>query len=229
MGAVRVMEWTQRSPVTSAQRPSWLSPPLPKPAEGRARLSVVPGPRLASVPPPRLASVPPPSSAGGVNRASVIPMVPGHDLAERDATIRDLSAELETLRTTVAELAATLATSRRNMLEASEGELVKLALVVAERVVGVATTADPTLIAGWARDAIATLPARDAMVVAISSDLAESVPEGTWEIATNGAHRLEVDRTLPRATCEVRAGVASVEVSAAARMAAVGEAIGAIS
>jgi len=221
MGAARVAEWTRPSDAICARKPSWLAPPPSKSPDSRPRLSVVPAPRLASVPPP-------PSGSVVNDAAPPIPMAPRWEVEERDATIRELSDELASLRSAAAGLAATLATAQKRMREASEGELVKLALAIAERVVGSATAADPALIAGWARDAIAILPSREVMVVAISSDLAASVPESTWAIATEGMHRLEVDKTLPPATCEIRAGVASVEVSAAARMAAVGEAIGEI-
>jgi flagellar assembly protein FliH len=215
MGA-RVLDWMQPSESLSARRPSWLAP---RPSEPRPRLSMVPGPRLASI-------APAPSSA----RIGEVAFVEtADDIDARDEMIRTMGLELEALRSTAAELAATLATARRRMLEASEGELVKLAVVIAARVVGGAITADPTLIAAWARDAIATLPARDGMIVAISPDLAAHVPESAWEMATNGTHRLEIDPALPPATCEVRSGVASIEVSVAARIAAVGEAIGAIS
>jgi flagellar biosynthesis/type III secretory pathway protein FliH len=149
--------------------------------------------------------------------------------AEHEETVRELNEELETLRKTTADLAETLATTRRRVLEASEGELVKLALVIAERVVGTQIALDPARIVSWAKEAIATLPARDALVVALSTDLAEQLPEGVWTDVTNGRHTLEVDPSLPKGTCDVRAAVASVEVSAAARMAAVGETIGALS
>lgn len=221
MGAARVAEWTRPSDAVCARKPSWLAPPPSRAPDSRPRLSVVPAPRLASV-------APPPSGSAVNAAAPPLAMAPRWELDEREETIRQLSAELASLRATAAGLAATLATAQKRMLEASEGELVKLALVIAERVVGMATNADPALIAGWARDAIASLPGREIMVVAISSDLAASVPESTWAVARDGMHRLEVDKTLPPATCEIRAGLASVEVSAAARLAAVGEAIGAI-
>ena len=80
---------------------------------------------------------------------------------------------------------------RRRVLEASENELVKLALVIAERVVSDAVAADPSVLAKWAKEAIALLPAKESIVVAISPDLAECVPEGAWAIATEGEHRLE--------------------------------------
>ena len=218
MGAAPVIEWMQPSECLAARRPSWLSP---KPSEPRPRLSMVPASRLASVAPPA-------SGAGASGVAS--PTALSDDGGDpREEMIRTMGLELETLRRTAAELAATLATARRHLLEASEGELVKLALVIAARVVGAAVASDPALIAGWARDAIATLPPRDAMVVAISSDLADHVPESAWAAALSGAHRLEMDPALAPATCEVRAGVASIEVSAVARIAAVGEAIGEIS
>lgn len=220
MGAARVLEWTQPRSALVLRRPSWLAP---------AANVTEPRPRLSVLPAGRLASVAPPASGAGVSEVVATPPLSSHDDVERDELIRTMGLELETLRRTVAELAATLAIARRRMLEASEGELVKLALVIAERVVGVAIAADQSAIAIWARDAIATLPPRDEMVVAISSDLADSVPESVWAIATNGQHRLEVDPALAPATCEVRAGVASIEVSAGARIAAVGEAIGAVS
>lgn len=219
MGAARVLEWTQQPLALASRRPSWLAPPREL-SDAKPRLSVVP--------PSRLASVAPPASRAGVGDTASTTLS-SHDGDPRDETIRTMSLELETLRNTAAELATTLATARRRILEASEGELVKLALVIAERVVGEAVAVNPANIAAWARDAIATLPVRETMVVAISSDLAEHVPTTAWTIATNGQHRLEVDPTLAPATCEVRAGVASIEVSAVARIAAVGEAIGAFS
>ena len=218
MGAAPVIEWMQPSECLAARRPSWLSA---KPSEPRPRLSMVPGPRLASVAPP--------ASSAGASGVATPPPLSDDEGDVRDEMIRTMGLELATLRRTAAELAATLATARRHLLEASEGELVKLALVIAARVVGAAIATDPALIAAWARDAIATLPARDKVVVAISSDLADHVPESAWAVALSDTHRLEIDPALAPATCEVRAGVASIEVSAVARIAAVGEAIGATS
>jgi flagellar biosynthesis/type III secretory pathway protein FliH len=115
------------------------------------------------------------------------------------------------------------------VLEASEGELVKLALAIAERVIGLELTTNPEQLVSWAKEAIATLPAREQLVVALSSDLADVLPKSAWVNVTNDRHTLEVDHRLPPGTCEVRTSATSVEVSAAARLEAVSETIGAIS
>ncbi len=227
--------WMQPSLGGIARRPSWLAPPA----------AVEPVVRLSCPPRPRRTSLLPPAFAGGARGANERRMSdPGglrgeageprstQDLIEeverRDEAIRAMTVELAALRATAGELAGALATTRRRLLEASEGELVRLALDIAARVVGQQIDADPSQIVGWARDALATLPARETMIVAIAPDLAELVPDGTWAAAIAGAHRIEIDPSLPPATCEIRAGSASIEVSATARLAAVGEAIGAI-
>jgi len=227
MGAVRLVDWMKPSTLVTARRPSWLAPPQPPPprASERPRLSVVPGPKVNTIPPPSAGG---PISARPVSTRPSVEAILTRERAEHEQTVRELNDELETLRQTTAQLAQRLATTRRHVLEASEGELVKLALVIAERVVGTQIALDPVQIVSWAKEAIATLPARDALVVALSTDLAEQLPESVWTDLTNGRHTLEVDPSLPKGTCDVRATVASVEVSAAARMAAVGETIGAL-
>lgn len=224
MGAARVIDaasWTQAQPSVGVRRPSWLAPAVPSRApestRSPARASVAPRPRLTSMPPPASAALRSTSDAIATMQA---------ELASREQEMAAMAAELETVRGTAAELAASLATVRKQLLEASEGELVKLALGIASRVVGEALEADPNRVVVWAREAIASLPARETMVVAISTDLAERVPESAWELATAGAHRLEIDAALVAGTCEIRSGAAVVEVSPSARLAAVGEAIG---
>ncbi|MDB4947098.1 MAG: hypothetical protein JWP97_6632 [Labilithrix sp.] len=217
----RRADWSVASSKAAVQRPSWATPanaPAPR-SEGRPQLKVLPSVK----PPPPSVSRPP--EAYVVEAAAP----PSRVVREHAEAIAALTAEVDVLKATAADLAAQLATTRRRILEASEGELVKLAIAIAGRVVGEAVAADPALIVGWANEAIAMLPPREAIVVAMSPDLAAAVPVDTWTIATEGEHRLEVDRTLPRGTCEVRAKATSIEVSAGARMAAVGEAIGAVS
>lgn len=237
MGAARVLEaasWTQAQLGLVTRRPSWLAPAQPAAAPGQVGQTAK-GPestrspaRPSAMPRPRLTSMPPPASTG-TRATSEALAVAQAELAQREQELAAMNEELEALRNTSADLAASLATARRRLLEASEGELVKLALGIASRVVGEELASDPTRIVTWAREAIASLPARESMVVAIAKDLAERVPEDAWATATEGAHRLEIDPSLPPGTCEVRAGAATVEVSAAARLDAIGEAIGALS
>lgn len=233
MSPLRALEaaWTRPSVGVASRRPSWLSP------------AAVNGPLTGSIAPIAPSQPPPPGEEEGAREEECVPVPCGPPVTEeasgrvdallaetavRDATIRALSGELETLRTTASELAAALVTAHRRVLEASEGALVRLALDIAAKVVGQRMDEDPEQIVAWARDAIATLPVREALIVALSPDLAERIPEAAWNTVTEGTHRVEVDATLAKATCEIRATSASIEVSAAGRLAAIGEAIGAI-
>jgi len=225
MAVVRVLAWMHPAGnVSTLRRPSWLAPPAPGPApiSTRPRLSVVPSMKSPSIAPPP-ASKPRPSDRPAPDSMRT------RERAAHEETVRALNEEIETLRRTTAQLAQTLATTRRHVLEASEGELVKLALVIAERVVGLELTANPEQIVAWAKEAIATLPAREQLVVAISTDLADELPKSAWMNVTNDRHALEVDHRLPPGTCEIRTSATSIEVSASARMEAVSETIGAIS
>lgn len=220
MGAARVLEattWTHAATDVAARRPSWLAP-----APSRS-VSMAPR-RLSIVPCAPDADAEAEAKADATARAKAEEL--GNELGRRDETIAALRTELDALRETAASLAASLATVRKHVLESSEGELVGLAMTIAKRVVGDSLIADPSQITRWAKDAIASLPARETMVVAISSDLAASIDATAWAHATNGEHRLEVDATLPAGSCEVRTSEATVEVSAGARLDAVGEAIG---
>jgi len=224
--AARVLDaatWTQTQVGLVARRPSWLAPAANAAAPISTRSttpSVAPRARLTSIPPPSRA-------AGSTAEAEIVGLQA--EIQRRDEELTIALAELESLRHTTAELASAVATTRRRVLEASESELVKLALEIATRVVGHGLEADPSLIVSWAREAVATMPARDGLVVVISPDVAARVPEADWALATGGAHRLEVDPQLPPGSCELRSGAGVIEVGAVARLAAVGEAIGAIS
>ena len=225
MAAVRVLAWMHPAgSIAPLRRPSWMAPPAPiaAPISTRPRLSIVPSVKSPSIAPPP-ASKPRPSERPAPDSMRI------RERAAHEETVRALHAEIDTLRGTTAQLAQTLATMRRHVLEASEGELVKLALVIAQRVVGLELTANPEQLVTWAKEAIATLPAHEQLVVAISTDLADELPKSAWANITSDRHTLEVDHRLPPGTCEVRTSATSVEVSAAARMEAVSETIGAIS
>lgn len=218
MSSARRVDWSlppsQRS---VAKKPSWLvSANVPAPAPPSSKrpnlqlISVVPGPPARITIPPE-----PPAPVSE-------PQPYQRMLEDRDEQITVLTGELENLKAMAGTLAAQLATVRRRTLEASESELVKLAIAIASRVVGEQVEKDPAILAKWAKEAIAMLPAKQEIVVAVSPDLAECVPEAAWPMA---GHRLEIDKNLPKNTCEVREGATSVVVNAEERMAAIGEAI----
>lgn len=230
--------WIQPGLGTVSRRPSWLAPappklPTPEPPPPSIRPSVPPRSRMPSVVPPSMSQ---PTlliadndiGPDGPRSTSVAQLFSAEEVARRDATILELTEELERLRDTAAHLSVSLATERRRVLEASQGELVQLALRIAAKVVGEELEHDAGRIAQWAKEAISSLPAKETLVVAISADLAERISDAQWDYATQGTHKVEIDPSLPSGTCELRTGVTSVEVSAAARLAAVGEAIGAL-
>jgi flagellar assembly protein FliH len=139
--------------------------------------------------------------------------------------IAELTSENVALREQVAQMAATMASLKRQVLEASEGELVHLALVVAERVVGRELATDPTLVALWAREAIDGLAAKDEVVIAVARDVAQQVPDSTWA-TLNVSHRVQTDPQLVAGSIEVRTPAGIVETSADARLSAVAQALG---
>jgi flagellar assembly protein FliH len=143
-----------------------------------------------------------------------------------------LIAELERLRVDsaamqdrVAEMAVTMARLRRDVLEASEPELVQLALSIAERVVGRELAADPGLLVGWAHEAVQALAAKDEVVIAIAKDVASRVPAQSWE-AMGPDIRVLTDPALGLGAVEVRAPEAVVEAGARARLTSVALALG---
>jgi flagellar assembly protein FliH len=116
-----------------------------------------------------------------------------------------------------------MARLRRDVLEASEPELVQLSLSIAERVVGRELALDPSLVVAWAREAIQALASKNEVVIALATDLASDVPAGGW----GDLHpRIEIDPELPPGTVEVRAPEAVVAAGPSARLSSVAQALG---
>ena len=114
---------------------------------------------------------------------------------------------------------------RIDVLAASEEELVRLAMSIAERVVGRELETDPTLIVGWARECIEQLGAKEGIVVAFAKDVREQVPAVAW--ADLGVeHRTFTDAQLPSGAIEVRTPEGTLAAGPEARLAAVGVALG---
>lgn len=193
-------------------RPSWIygkavvvrpQPPPPDP----------PPPEPA--PPPQVLDVEPPA-----------PLPPRREpTIELEAEVARLREESRALRGRIAEMAVGMARLRRDVLEASESELVRLAVSVAERVVGHELSTSPELVVAWAKEAIERLAAKDEVVIAISEDVAEAVPEESWAVL-RAPHTVVTDESLEGRTVEVRTPEASVAAGPDARLAAVAEALG---
>jgi hypothetical protein len=135
------------------------------------------------------------------------------ELEELDS-LRD---EVLLLRATVANQAAESATLRARTLAASEGDLVALAVAIAERVLRRELATDPAVYVRWAQDAVRALADQDRIVVAIAPDVAALVPAEEWSRAL-GDRVPTVDTTLPSGGCEVRSTHARVDAGFRAQL-----------
>jgi len=221
-GALFIQAWVGSETTDAVRRPSWIArrmstrPPTPSVAPAAPIPSVAPAGTIAPAEPTEQPvsivsmSQPPPPAAVHIATSMALAQV---------------SDENAALRAQITEMAATMARLRREVLAASEGELVKLALTVAERVVGRELTTDPTLVVAWAREAVESLAAKDGVVIAVARDVRDEVPASAWgEVGVE--HRMQTDALLARGGVEVRTPEGTVATGAAARLAAVSQALG---
>lgn len=148
-------------------------------------------------------------------------------LAEATAALEGARRELAAAHEASSAVHAELAAARRSanelatrMRDDAERELVKLAMAVAERVVGRELHVAPELIVDWAREAVLGSEIGGSFVVATSSDLSGAVPDAAWGELEDA---LRLDPALPAGTCEVRDGGSTVTVSAKERLETVAE------
>ena len=184
-------------------------PPGPPVEVGRASEAVEAGIRAI------LSSLPP---AAAPVRISTVP-----EPHEREPVVHPEPhlAVLEALRSALTAALADAARARRDALAASERDLVQLAAVIAQQIVGREIRTDPALIAAWAREGVAALGEQDELVVAIAPNLTELVPPATWIAALRGIAPPLVDPSLPPSACEIRGRYGRVDASVTARIAAV--------
>jgi len=139
-----------------------------------------------------------------------------------DAALREENAALAAR---LDEAARALGPLRAQALRDGEPELVRLALAVAERVVGRELATDPALVAGWAREAVEALLAREGLVLTVSPDVAAAVSPEAWGRALATPYTLAVDASLPPHACSARAGAATVDAGLGARLSAMRDAL----
>jgi flagellar biosynthesis/type III secretory pathway protein FliH len=128
------------------------------------------------------------------------------------------------LRTQLAEARNAMMRLRREILEHSEGELVRLAVAIAERVVGRELTADPLLVVAWAREALDQLAAEENVVIAVARDIAKTISPDAWQ-DVGTPHKRQTDPQLAPGTIEVRTPEGTIATGASARLSAVAEAL----
>ncbi len=155
----------------------------------------------------------------------VIERLPEGALSADEA--RALRAELEAARATIAENAIAMASLRREILDASESDLVQLATAIAERIVRREVRVDPELIARWAQEGLGALGEHDELTVVISSDVAKTLPEERFRQLLGDGVALRVEPDLPAGSCEVRGRHGRYDASVDSRMAAILDALSA--
>ncbi|HSY23384.1 MAG TPA: FliH/SctL family protein [Polyangiaceae bacterium] len=223
--ALAVSVWTPEVTVIT-RRPSWMARKMSTRPPAPAAPTPIPSAPSAHPPPEATASAP--SAAPAALPASeIISIAPVVDIMA-STVIAQLSDDNAALRAQVAEMAAAMARLRRQILEASEGELVQLAVVIAERVVARELATEPDLVVHWARQAIDALAAKDEVVIAVAKDVASDVSPEAW--AKLGVpHEVLQDAQLAPGVIEVRTPQGIVPVNAEARLQAVATALGATS
>lgn len=152
------------------------------------------------------------------------------------AAVRAAAAEIERAadeafareaeaRDALAREVEAMGTRTRELVECAEREIVKLALAVAERVVGREVAVDPSLVIAWVREAIAGAELGEGVAIYVSTDLEARIPADAWgELAD----RVAVDEELPRETCEVHDGARVIACSERARLSLVAGAVTAV-
>ena len=191
----------------------------------------IPVPRQTSRSAPGLPDLTLEGASGAELRAPRTPTIPPPVITDRCAECDEAKERESAAQAQLSALHAEMAALRTKVLLESEGELVRLALAVAERVVGRELTVDPSLVSSWAREAIlaldggtdSTRPSADGsarLVVAVAPDLAAMAKGADF------GGPVVVDPTLPAMSAEVRADPGRAAVSAPSRLAAVAEALG---
>jgi flagellar assembly protein FliH len=211
---------------TMTRRPSWISP-------RRSSLPAPPSSIPAPVAAPPVVELLVPQVEGAVElerwpgrEPSIAPqpLEDAIDAMALSSSVARLTEENAALRVQVAQMAGAMAGLRREVLEASEPELVSLALAIAQRVVARELRLDPTLILHWAHDAIQSLATKDEVIIALGRDVAKDLPEDARTLS--GGVPIEVDPQLAPDACEVRAPGCTIAAGAEARVAAVAEVLG---
>ena len=175
----------------------------------------------------------PPSSRGAASRIPPSRAVLdarvqtlGEALSESRAEAAHLRAEIEIARRAFASQAEAFERETGDLLANAERELVRLAMVVARRIVLRELSVDPALVVSWAREALEGAGFGTALSVSVAADVARAVSPESWG---DLAAAVAVDPHLPEGGCEVKDGSRVVEVSPEARLRVLTESMGASS
>jgi len=199
MDATQRISWIAPAPREQSSVPSWIAPALVEaPRDEAADLA-----RLHEV-----QSLPPAAVA-------VVEMREQIDAKDLEAMRARIASLEESLRDRVADLAGV----RERILADAAPEVARLAVAIAERVVGASAREHPEIVRSWIAEGLATLGAKGAVIVRVSPAIASMLPAET-------AARVEVDAALRELDCVVESDVSRVEVGARTRVDAIAEHIG---
>jgi hypothetical protein len=167
----------------------------------------------------------PPSSRVPPSRVALDARVQtlGEALSEARAEAAHLRAELEIARRAFASQADAFERDTGELLAGAERELVRLAMVVARRIVLSELSAAPALVTIWAREVIEGAGFGAGLAVAVAPDVARALPSEAWG---DLAQAVVTDAHLAPGAVEVRDGARSVAVTADARLEVVADAMG---
>ena len=227
--------WMGTGRASEGPLPSWMAPPRPQEpsltswaAPSRDRGSIN-DPKayeaVARSARPRI-SVLPTGDEGG-ERMPPPPSMPGEfrELARNANGQRELAGEIQEA---LDSMRKSLLESRRELLESSETELVKLAVAIAEKVVGRELHMDPAVVGHWAREGIEALGALDDAACIVFSRVAEVLMSSDrWKSGMSNVPEVIVDQRLDGFACEIRARYGRVDMSVTSRIGAAAEALGA--
>ncbi len=210
--------WLSKEPRPSQRPPrpgqSQRPPRHASPTAAESRCSVrPPAPSVRPAPPPGDGLVP-----------STVPEPVISDGPLHKEQIAALEEELVQTRDALEAATAALALARESVLRDAEGELVRLAVAIARRVVGEELKLRPEIYTQWAAAELAAASGTD--TVALGRDLAARIPEPAWDELRARGVQVVVDPALPGMACDVRGAVTRVDASADGRLDSVAEALG---
>jgi hypothetical protein len=165
---------------------------------------------------------PPPSLPNMDGQGAMDPdpnLVPYEVVAQLEGRIDELTRGLEAAR-------ASVEVARKEALQTSEREIVKLALAVAERVIGHAFHADPSMVASWVKEGIAALSHEDSVRCVVSPRIGEILQATNCFAGLEEQPDLVVDPRFDDVHCEIRGKYGRVDAGLAARLDAVASALG---
>ncbi len=219
-----------------AALPSWMAPPEAPDAALTSWAAPPPNARIFASVAPRISMmdqgsgsegdadrVPPPPSLPNMDGQAGMELdpnlVPYEAVAALEARIDELTRGLEAAR-------ASVEAARKEALQSSEREIVKLALAVAERVIGRAFQADPSMVAAWVNEGIAALAQEDSVRCVVSPRVGEILQMHGCFANLETPPDLVVDPRFDDVQCEIRGKYGRVNAGLEARLDAVASALG---